>query len=89
MELKFSGQFRRDIANRNKALSEEIRNTIKNAKEAQSLSQIQHLVKLKKYEVHYRIRVTENYRIGIIVRGNTVWFSRFGHRNLFYKKLFP
>ena len=89
MELRFSGQFTRDIAHCNREVSREINRAIVNVKNASSVSQIQNLVKLRKYKVHYRIQVAREYRIGILVRGNTVWFSRFGHRSIFYKKLFP
>ena len=89
MELKYEGQFKKDIAHRNSELSDEIKNAILNVKKASGISQIQHLVKLRKYKVHYRIQVAKDYRIGIIIRGNKVWFVRFGHRNNFYKKIFP
>ena len=88
MELKFSGQFKRDIAGRNQKLSGEIRSAISDVKKASSFEQIPELKKLRNYKTHYRIKVGD-YRIGIVIRKNTVWFARFGHRNLFYKKLFP
>lgn len=89
MELRFSGQFNRDIEGCSRKLSEAILLAIKNVKTVSGISEIQNLVKLKKYKIHYRIKVADHYRIGIIIRGNTVWFHRFGHRNIFYKKLFP
>ena len=85
MELKYNGQFNRDIAHRNRELSVAIKHAILNVKKASTISQIQNLVKLKKYKVHYRIKVADDYRIGIIIRGNKVWFARFGHRSNFYK----
>jgi len=54
MELLFSGQFNRDIDGRSRKLSSEIRNAIFDVKKAKDSSQIQYLVKLKKYKVHYR-----------------------------------
>ena len=88
MELKFSGQFDRDIKGLNKKLSGAVRQSILNVKSASATSGIQNLVKLKKYKTHFRIRIEDEYRIGIIIRGKTVWFMRFGHRNSFYKR-FP
>lgn len=85
MELKYSGQFNRDVAHRNRELSDEIHHAILNVKKAINISEIQNLVKLKKYKVHYRIKIANDYRIGIIIRGNKVWFTCFGHRNTFYK----
>ena len=89
MVLKFSGQFNRDIAIRNEKVLNEIVKTIANIKNAPSIEYIQHLKKLTDYKTLYRIRVADEYRIGLMIRGNTVWFSRFGHRNVFYRKLFP
>lgn len=89
MELRFSGQFNRDIEGCNRKLSEAILLAVKNVKTAARITEIQNLVKLKRYKIHYRIKVADHYRIGIIIRGNIVWFHRFGHRNIFYKKRFP
>jgi mRNA-degrading endonuclease RelE of RelBE toxin-antitoxin system len=89
MELKFSGQFKRDIANRNSELSTEIYDTILAVKKAYSVSQIPQIKKLRKYQTLYRIKVAGDYRIGVVVRNKTIWFVRFGHRSIFYKKLFP
>lgn len=88
MELKFKGQFNRDIDISNRPLLEKIKEAIENVKDARNISQIRNLKKLRSYQTHYRIRVAQDYRIGIIIRNNTVWFARFGHRNIFYTK-FP
>ncbi len=88
MELRFSGQFQKDIAHRNKKVSESIKKAILDVRKARSQQQIANLKKLRDYDTHYRIRLGD-YRIGIIIRKNIVWFTRLGQRNLFYKKLFP
>lgn len=88
MELKYKGQFNRDIDVNNHSLLEEVKNAILNVKSAKSIAQIRHLKKLRKYKTHYRIKIAEDYRIGVIIRNKTVWFSRFGHRHVFYKS-FP
>lgn len=88
MELKFKGQFNRDIAGQSRALSEEIHITVFNVKNAASPAQISNFKKLRKYRTHYRIKVSDDYRIGVIIKGK-LWFVRFEHRNNFYKKLFP
>jgi mRNA-degrading endonuclease RelE of RelBE toxin-antitoxin system len=85
MELRFSGQFNRDVRGLNKITSEAVRQSILNVKSAKSVSQIQHLVKLKKYKTHFRIRISDEYRIGVIIRKRIVWFVRCGHRSTFYK----
>ncbi|NCO54506.1 MAG: hypothetical protein COS14_04405 [Bacteroidetes bacterium CG02_land_8_20_14_3_00_31_25] len=90
MELIVNGQFYRDISNyTNHHLLGEINKAMSVVENSQNINQIQYLKKLAQYKIHYRIQVANDYRIGIIIRGNTVWFARFGHRNIFYKKLFP
>jgi mRNA interferase RelE/StbE len=69
-------------------LLEEVKDAILNVQSAKSLSQAAHLKKLRDYRTLYRIRVADNYRIGVVVRKNVVWFVRFGHRSSFYGK-FP
>lgn len=88
MELKYRGTFNHDIDINDRDLLEKIKTSILNAKNAKSVSQIQQLKKLRKYKTHYRIRIAENYRIGVIIRHKTIWFVCFGHRNIFYKN-FP
>lgn len=88
MELHYSGQSKKNIAGRSEKISEEIRNAIENVQKADTPRKISELKKLRQYKTHYRIKVNE-YRIGVIIRNDKVWFSRFDHRNLFYKKLFP
>ncbi|MGP8216839.1 MAG: hypothetical protein ACLQQ4_14835 [Bacteroidia bacterium] len=88
MELRFSGKFYKDIDINNRKVLDAVRDTISNVENAGNISQINNLKKLEKYKIHYRIRVADDYRIGIIIRGNVVRFVRFGHRNIFYKKLF-
>ena len=88
MELSFKGQFNRDIDINNRKILEAVHQAILNIKHASGINQINNLKKLRNYQVHYRIKVAKDYRIGIIIRNNTIWFARFGHRGLFYKS-FP
>ena len=85
MELRYRGQFNRDVDISNRKVLEAVSSVILNVEKASGIFQIQNLKKLRKYKVHYRIKVAEDYRIGVISRGDTVWFTRFGHRNIFYK----
>lgn len=88
MELKFKGQFIRDIDVSNKALLHEVKAAIDNVKAAKTIAQIAQLKKLRSYETLYRIKVAKDYRIGVVIRNEVVWFVRFGHRNNIYKR-FP
>jgi hypothetical protein len=88
MIIVFKGSFRRDVSKINDVrLRSGVLWAIQNG-EASGLSKIHRLVKLRKYRVHYRIEIDGNYRIGVIIRGNKVWFSRFLHRSKIYKE-FP
>lgn len=88
MELKFKGQFNRDIDIDNRKVLEQVRDCILQVKKARSIAQIPNIKKLRLYKTRYRIRVARNYRIGLIIRNKVVWFVRFGHRSSFYDK-FP
>ncbi len=85
MELRYKGQFNRDIDISNTIILMAVKDAILNVKNAAGINKIHNLKKLRKYTAHYRIKIDENYRIGLIIRQNTVWLSRFGHRNNFYK----
>ena len=85
MELKYKGQFIKDIDIENGKVLNAVKDAILNVKNAKKISQIHNLKKLKKYSVQYRIKISVNYRIGLIIRNNSVCFVRFGHRNTFYK----
>ncbi|MBI4648713.1 MAG: hypothetical protein HY738_19540 [Bacteroidia bacterium] len=89
MELIAKGKFYRNLANlNNRKLIKAVDETLKQMQNAKDILQIPNLVKMKKFEVHYRIKVAKDYRIGAIIRGNKVWLSCFGHRSNFYKR-FP
>lgn len=88
MELIIKGQFYRDLSFYNRDVLFSVKEVIKDVQKSKKVSEIQNLKKLREYKIHYRIRVADDYRIDIIIRGNTIWFSRFGNRAVFYKK-FP
>jgi len=85
MELKYKGSFKRDFNINNQTIVKAVYEAVINIKTASNISKINDLKKLKKYSVHYRIKIAENYRLGIIIRKNTVYFVRIGHRSSFYK----
>jgi mRNA-degrading endonuclease RelE of RelBE toxin-antitoxin system len=84
MELKYKGSFKRDFAKCSRANAELVYECVVNIRKATSEKQIQNLKKLRKYSTHYRIKIGEDYRLGIIVRKKKVFLVRFGHRNSFY-----
>jgi len=68
-------------------LKADIANAILNVESAESLIQISQLKKLKGYKQYYRIRIGD-YRIGIKIEGDTVFFVEIDHRSNIYR-IFP
>ena len=89
MVLNVKGSFDRDVtAYTNTRVLLEIYKAIENVQKAKNSKQINNFKKLDKYEIHYRIKILEQYRIVVVIKKNKIWFVRFGHRSSFYKK-FP
>jgi mRNA interferase RelE/StbE len=61
-----------------------VRKTIHMVKQAQDLQQISNLRKLMSGGGHYRIRIGD-YRLGLILEGDTIIFVRFLHRKDLYR----
>ncbi|MFH1004311.1 MAG: type II toxin-antitoxin system RelE/ParE family toxin [Bacteroidota bacterium] len=78
--------------NDNGLASEILPKIILNVKNANHISKINNLKQLEKYSVRYRIKIKitdkRTYRIGVIIRGNIIWFVRLLHRRKIYKQ-FP
>ena len=68
-------------------IKESIVNVIGNVENSNSIIDIRQLKKLSGFSKYYRIRLG-NFRIGIYIENNTVYFARFGHRKDIYKQ-FP
>jgi mRNA interferase RelE/StbE len=68
-------------------LKTDIANAILNVESAENPKQISQLKKLKGYKQYYRIRIG-NYRIGIKIEGDTVYFVDVDHRGNIYQ-IFP
>ena len=65
----------------------DIANAILNVESAENLKQINNLKKLSGHKHYYRIRIG-NYRIGIKIEANTVFFVEIDHRKDIYR-IFP
>lgn len=68
-------------------LKTDIGNAILDVESAENLRQISQLKKLKGYKHYYRIRIG-NYRIGLKIEGDTVYFVDVDHRGNIYR-IFP
>jgi hypothetical protein len=86
------GSFHRDVANvKDVSLLKALKEKIEQIEVAVSSSQVTGLKRLTGYEAHYRIYVKtnkESYRIGAIIRGNTIWLVRFLSRRKIHRE-FP
>jgi len=86
------GSFYRDVsAVSDGALLEALKDKIKQMETAADMSRITGLKLLKGYQTHYRIKVVAgkaSYRIGAIIRTNTIWLVRFLPRKGVYRE-FP
>ena len=85
MKTAFKESFARDLkAVRDKKLAKRVRDVIEAVEQATSLSALPHLKKLKGEHNYFRLKVGE-YRIGLVVEGNTVVFVRFLARKDIYR----
>lgn len=88
MKVKFLSGFNKDLSRlSDKTLAKIIFQCIQLFEEADSLSEIPNIKKLKGHPTAYRYRKGK-YRIGFYVEENTIIFAAFAPRGKIYKK-FP
>jgi len=88
MIVKIDLSFERDTDKiKNKHLLHKIADCIERVEKSNSIKEIANLKKLKGGNNYYRIRIGD-YRIGMVISENTVFFERILHRKDIYKK-FP
>ena len=88
MKVDFKKSFLKEVKNlRNKHLHDLIVECIIQVESALSLHEIKNLKKLTGYDVYYRIRIG-NYRIGLKIENDLVYFVIIEHRKDIYRK-FP
>ena len=84
MLVKIDRSFEKDTGKiKDKALIRKIAYCIEFAAKASDFREIKNLKKMKGALGHFRIRMGE-YRIGIVITGNTIIFERFLHRKDIY-----
>jgi mRNA interferase RelE/StbE len=92
MKIVIKPSLDRDVREiKNKELKDTLWTKIQQIEKAKSIENITGMKLLRGYTTHYRIKViTENYsyRIGAIVRNDSIWLCRFLPRKKVYK-LFP
>ena len=88
MKIRLKQSFHKDIKKiKEKSLKESLATVIESVESASSMQEIPNLRKLKGYKDYYRIRLSD-YRIGIQIKDDTVFFVVFGHRKDIYRN-FP
>jgi len=85
VKTAFKESFARDLKGiRDKRLLKRVRDVIEAVEQANSLSVLPHLKKLKGEQNYFRLKVGE-YRIGLVVEGDAVVFVRFLARKDIYR----
>ena len=88
MKTAFKASFLKAIKKINEMqLKADIAEAIRNVESAETLKQIKQLKKLKGYRQYYRIRIG-NYRIGLMIESEIVYFVDIDHRRNIYR-IFP
>ena len=85
MKVDYKQSFLRDLKRINdKTVKGRVHKTIDMIKQAEDLNQVSNLKKLMSGGGHYRIRIGD-YRLGLILDGETIIFVRFLHRKDLYR----
>ncbi len=88
MNQVFFTSFDRDLKRiRDKSVAKAVQDFIELTSKCISVNDIPNLVKLKGHRTAYRIRI-HNYRLGLFIENDTLYFSAFDHRKTIYKR-FP
>jgi mRNA interferase RelE/StbE len=88
MKVEFKKSFLKELQKlKNKGLKNSIADCIVQVESAKNITQIKNIKKLEGYTLYYRIRVGD-YRIGVKVENEIVYFAAFEHRKDIYKN-FP
>jgi mRNA interferase RelE/StbE len=85
LRVEFKSSFVRDLKKvKDRELKDRIRDVIELTERARSLQEIENIKKLKGGDRYYRIRVGD-YRLGLLVEGDTITFVRCLHRRDVYR----
>lgn len=85
MNVAFDRRFLKDIRNlKESSVKKNVQSFIEQVEQADALHDISQIKKLKGYDDHYRGRI-QNYRIGLFIEQDVVWFVRLLHRREIYR----
>lgn len=85
MIINYKASFHRDIKKlKDKEQAERLKEIISEIKAAKNLSDIKNIRKIEGFQNHYRIK-TGDYRVGLVLSGDTVILVRFLNRKEIYR----
>jgi mRNA interferase RelE/StbE len=85
VKAQFRASFAKDLKRiRDPRILKQIKETIEQVEQAQSLAQIPHIKKLRGNDAHFRIRIGD-IRLGLVIVGDTVTFVRCLDRKEVYR----
>ena len=85
MKQVFYTSFHRDVRKiKNKAVAQAVKNIILITEQCNSIIEIPNLKKLKGHKTAYRIKIN-NFRLGLFIEENTLFFAAISHRKDIYK----
>lgn len=85
MKVEFNESFLKDLkAVKDKSVLAKVKATIENAEQSESLDSITHLKKMRGSREYFRIRIGD-FRVGLMLEGDTLVFIRFLNRKDIYR----
>lgn len=85
MKTLYKNSFVKDLKKvREKDIKNRVRSMIEDAEQAEKISELTGLKKMRGGENYYRIRIG-SYRIGVVIDSDTIIFVRFLHRKDIYR----
>ena len=84
MTIEITKRFEKEASKLNKALQHKLADLLDDLEQAKAIDQVNNLKKLVGFDNAYRIRIGD-YRVGLLVEGDTVIVSRVLHRRDMYR----
>ncbi len=85
MNVEFKNSFVKDLKRtKEKQLQNQIQELIEKVESSANITELDHTKKLSGSDVYYRIRLGD-YRVGLKIENQTVYFVRFLHRKDIYR----
>ena len=92
MEIRFKPKFWKDIqkVKNDKEVVTALDKVFSNVEKAKTIQEINNIKKLDYYQTRFRIKIyfdkKRDFRIGLYIMGNTVWFAGFLPRKKIYEE---